>query len=319
VSKTPTDPGDWSSASEALFRASRGDHAPSERDRERVRNALARKLAESSHAPATSPAANVEFTTKSGAAVGKLVKLGVGAASVMAAGFAFMLASPRSDLAQSSAQHSTAPSGPAPDIALPSSDEPKAAVLASADGPPRPRAARPARERRMFANARSLMVAKPMAAAPAPSASTMLANASPTVSASESSAARPSAPEPARTQSRPAAAAAAAASPAASSGDEDEDARAELAFVRQIHEAMLETKPRAVLALCAEHERRWPRGTFVQEREGLRAMAWCQSGVREAGARARTFFARYPLGPIAPRVREACASQLEAGEEFPGR
>jgi hypothetical protein len=42
------------------------------------------------------------------------------------------------------------------------------------------------------------------------------------------------------------------------------EARLEFAFMARIHAAMRGAKLRQALALCAEHERRWPRGIFQQ-------------------------------------------------------
>jgi hypothetical protein len=93
------------------------------------------------------------------------------------------------------------------------------------------------------------------------------------------------------------------------------DPRAELALVERIQVAMLNARPKTVLALCAEHERRWPNGTFVQEREGLRAIASCNTHVTAAESRARAFLANFPRAPLAPRVGEACAVQLKAAND----
>jgi hypothetical protein len=92
--------------------------------------------------------------------------------------------------------------------------------------------------------------------------------------------------------------------------DQLDDARAELALVERIHVAMRNGDPAEALALCAEHERRWPRGTFAQEREGVRAIASCESRTTAAGRLARAFLARYPHATLAPRVTAACAAQL---------
>jgi hypothetical protein len=98
----------------------------------------------------------------------------------------------------------------------------------------------------------------------------------------------------------------------AESAENTADARAELAFVARINAAVRESTPQTVLALCAEHERRWPHGIFEQEREGTRAIASCSSKSPGAGARARAFLANYPRAAIAARVREECAPLLTA-------
>jgi hypothetical protein len=96
----------------------------------------------------------------------------------------------------------------------------------------------------------------------------------------------------------------------AQSADDAIDARAELEFVARINAAVRTSAPRTVLALCAEHERRWPHGTFEPEREGARAIASCRSQLPGAAARARAFLARYPRTAVAARVREECAPLL---------
>ena len=79
--------------------------------------------------------------------------------------------------------------------------------------------------------------------------------------------------------------------------------------VARTNAAVRESGPQRVLALCAEHERRWPHGIFEQEREGTRAIAWCNAKSTGADARARAFLASYPRAAIAARVREECAPQ----------
>jgi hypothetical protein len=97
--------------------------------------------------------------------------------------------------------------------------------------------------------------------------------------------------------------------------DVSTDARAELAFVQRIREALTETDPERVLSLCDEHQRRWPHGTFAQEREGLQTIATCQTQAQNAASIARAFFTSYPHSPMGPRVRIACASQLQAADK----
>jgi hypothetical protein len=100
------------------------------------------------------------------------------------------------------------------------------------------------------------------------------------------------------------------ATPEPEHDDRLDEARAELALVKRIHLAMRNGNTAGALALCTEHERRWPHGTFALEREGVRAIASCESGSSEAGSRARAFLAKYPHATLAPRVTAACASAL---------
>jgi hypothetical protein len=62
----------------------------------------------------------------------------------------------------------------------------------------------------------------------------------------------------------------------------------------------------SILALSQEHARRWPHGTFVQEREGLRAIAACQAHIPNALSGANKFSASYPRSPMLSRVHAAC-------------
>lgn len=89
-------------------------------------------------------------------------------------------------------------------------------------------------------------------------------------------------------------------------GSAAEDARAELAFVRKMQSALRAGDSDDVLELSAEHRERWPHGTFVQEREGLRAIAACNTAASNAAANAHAFLANYPRTPLGTRVREAC-------------
>jgi hypothetical protein len=87
------------------------------------------------------------------------------------------------------------------------------------------------------------------------------------------------------------------------------DARAELTLVERIQAALRAHQSSLALELCNEHERRWPRGTFVEEREGIRALVACGTRAKDADARARMFLAAHPHTPLAHRVAAACAVQ----------
>jgi hypothetical protein len=346
VSKPPTQARDWGSASESLFREARTHHTPRAGDRERVRNALAQRIAQASNAPIAGADAPPQAASKSGLALSTLVTIGLGIVLVVAGVLAFLRAGdtpkPLDTL-------------PHPQTGVEADHRPASAVAAQTEAAPSSRAAaRPAggegRERKKPA-ARNGTAARTRTAPatkeqPALATSVAAASASPNrapdsagddVSAKETStktedgsashalpathevdrsAARRDSDSPSRTAAEPEGEPAARA--VASPKLEPSDPRAELLFVRRIQAAMLDAKPTEALALCAEHERRWPRGTFVQEREGLRAIAACQSDARDAGARANAFFASYPRGPLAPRVRAACASRLKAaGSRIP--
>jgi hypothetical protein len=87
-------------------------------------------------------------------------------------------------------------------------------------------------------------------------------------------------------------------------------ARTELALLKRIQGALREADFSAVLALCAEHARRWPHGVFELEREGARAIAACGGNSDDAVRRAQRFLTAHPHAPVAMRVRAACAVQL---------
>jgi hypothetical protein len=72
--------------------------------------------------------------------------------------------------------------------------------------------------------------------------------------------------------------------------------------------ALVDSKPRAALALLQRIEREHPRGTLSEERTGLRVLALWAAGEHETalGERA-TFLARYPQSPMRERLM-----QLEA-------
>lgn len=72
--------------------------------------------------------------------------------------------------------------------------------------------------------------------------------------------------------------------------------------------ALVESKPRAALALLQRLEREHPRGALSEERAGLRVLALWASGEHDSalGERA-TFLARYPQSPMRERLM-----QLEA-------
>lgn len=88
--------------------------------------------------------------------------------------------------------------------------------------------------------------------------------------------------------------------------------RDELAFVKRIRARLMAAEHEQVLEMCAEHERRWPHGILVQEREALRAIATCGTPSFEAAGNARAFFASYPHSPMSSQVHAACAPQLKA-------
>jgi hypothetical protein len=66
--------------------------------------------------------------------------------------------------------------------------------------------------------------------------------------------------------------------------------------------------PRGALALLRRHERRWPRGELVQEREVMAIQALAASGAAgEVRARADRFLQRFPGSTLSEAVRQARA------------
>jgi hypothetical protein len=85
----------------------------------------------------------------------------------------------------------------------------------------------------------------------------------------------------------------------------------ELAVLKRMQAALHAADYTTTLDLCAEHERRWPHGTFELEREGVRAIAACGESSDDAIPLAKAFLARHPHAAIAIRVSSACARQLQ--------
>lgn len=332
MSKPPPEPRDWSAASEALFRSARGEHAPSDAARERVRNALAQRLSEASNAPIAGADASLEAAGKSDVAISTLVKIGLGVALVVTGYLTLMRAVDSTKLVESkpasaagvastrASEH--APTTPAASSVV-ESDAARDSASARVESAGPARTARRSSERAspamVVGRTRRSAESGPNRTAPEPEApavsaplevqeqatSTNRAAVRETPAVTEAVVLPPKAvvaePE-ARTSGR-----------AVSNAVPDpSDPRAELVFVRRIQSAMIDEEAQDVLELCAEHERRWPHGTFVQERDGLRAIASCESSARDATARAKQFVAAYPRGPLAPRVRKACGLQLKA-------
>ena len=76
--------------------------------------------------------------------------------------------------------------------------------------------------------------------------------------------------------------------------------------MQRIQAALRDGDPERALQLSAQHAQRWPRGTFVQEREAVSALASCQLDRADALRRARSFLASYPHSALAPRVHREC-------------
>lgn len=103
------------------------------------------------------------------------------------------------------------------------------------------------------------------------------------------------------------AAAPAKVSPPARSAEASADPAEELALVRSMQQALRSGNASQALTLAGEHARRFPRGTLVEEREGVRAIAQCQLAAPTARAQVLAAFSqRFASSPYAARVKAAC-------------
>ncbi|MET0389041.1 MAG: hypothetical protein ABW321_23910 [Polyangiales bacterium] len=85
----------------------------------------------------------------------------------------------------------------------------------------------------------------------------------------------------------------------------------ELDTLKRMQAALRAADYTAALALCAEHERRWPHGKFELERQGVQAIAACGATSGDALSLAKHFLADHPRASLAMRVSSACRSQLQ--------
>lgn len=340
MSSIPNGPkDDWSSASEELFRASRSDHAPTAADRERVRRALAQRFAAT---PGGSTGAGL--AGRSVSVLPRLLTVAVGASLVLVATIALkrthdaeparagqpsvMIAKP---LERAPAQSESAELAAHTQGSLEQPQDLDKAAQARATRRARPRAVSGAK---VLDVPTAELAAVPQTQRSHTGTSTQPPVAAPAAEVRSTQTETPAAsPQPSAARSRTqgqldgrevdqAEAVVPAAQPQVAparrlESQEDAraaDARAELAFLRRIQAALRSAEPDSVLALCTEHERRWPDGMFVQEREGLRAIASCNTTQLGADARARAFLAKYPRTPLGPRVRDACKQQLKTAK-----
>ncbi len=79
----------------------------------------------------------------------------------------------------------------------------------------------------------------------------------------------------------------------------------ELALVDQIERSLREGDSQRAARLTAEHEKRFPRGALVEEREGASVLSRCLSGAR-ATSGADAFLATHPKSPMRARILTAC-------------
>jgi hypothetical protein len=85
------------------------------------------------------------------------------------------------------------------------------------------------------------------------------------------------------------------------------DITEELALISSAKALLASGNARGALAKTAEHEKKYPRGSLVDERKLLRIRALCEAGKKElARQEAARFLRRKPGAAISARVREAC-------------
>lgn len=83
----------------------------------------------------------------------------------------------------------------------------------------------------------------------------------------------------------------------------------ELPLIEAAQLALGRGEAQRALRLLAEHERRFPSGTFVPERLAGRALALCRLGRHaEAGAPAAALRRSSPHSPLLPRVAQVCGT-----------
>jgi hypothetical protein len=337
VSKSRIAENDWSAASESLFQAARADHAATATDRVRVRGALMRRLAAGTVASLTvdGGAQVIARNTASSVTLSSIAKLSIGAAFVVLSGSLALLrvGGHPSQRPATSPALVTAPATPSAPLSgqrplaapakTPASSSDNRAVPAYAALAETTSVARaPARRVRVYsARARQptpsivgrmdspVAASAGVVAKPPTSAEDALAHAASNSAYTETSprevsspAATPSAQSVARVAVEPA--------PAPARVEQSDDSRGELMLVERIQAAMRRAKPASALVLCAEHEQRWPHGVFAEEREGVRAIASCDTRANDAESRARAFLIQHARTALAPRVAAACEKQL---------
>jgi len=118
----------------------------------------------------------------------------------------------------------------------------------------------------------------------------------------------PAGATPAEPQSPPAQSPPAQASPAAAAvPDSTPRPTDEVRLLATAAQAWREGRLDAAAQALAEHRRRFPRTSFVEEQRSLTLVVGCAQNLDESlRARARTFLAELPRAPLAESVRKAC-------------
>jgi TolA-binding protein len=296
---------DLSPQAEALLEISRGGDDPTGRDRTRVRNALAGRIAigvaagaavatiskTAATATATTSVATATVATAASAGVGAGAAAGVGisglaAKLLLSAALVGAVGAGTVTYTQHRAEETRASSQ-------------VASLEATKQIPPSPLAPRPPSRTNVEAPVTNLTaeVAAPvpveaLPAAPAPTPRT----ASPIVA---SPVVAPSTP----VIEAPVANPAPVEAPAKTSSLTEE-----IALLQDAHAALQSGSAARALGILDEHARRFPRGTLTEEREASRVSALCKLGrTDEARTQAADFLRDHPRSPQAPAVRASCA------------
>jgi hypothetical protein len=315
VSNSPNDKDDWSRGSASLFREARRAHDPTPLERARLDAILARIQATNTEASLGAKQASDVAVRSKGALLRQVAKVSLAALCVAAVAIPFIRANrePAEPARNARPAPSAHASSPTP-VAVPSNAEPSGLphtpdAADARDAPSRSQRRRPRRNAEVQRASRMDVVAVPAAATSAADAAPVRATApsnATTVSpaARQESSSRATAPE-SNPQQASVARAAREAEPTL-----PPPAPTELGLLKRMNAALREADYEAALALCAEHERRWPHGVFEFEREGVRAIAACGEKADDAIPRAKRFLAAHPHAAIAMRVSSSCLARL---------
>jgi outer membrane protein assembly factor BamD (BamD/ComL family) len=81
----------------------------------------------------------------------------------------------------------------------------------------------------------------------------------------------------------------------------------EVSLLRGAQQALSRGDAQGALRLLAQHQALYRKGTLAVERNGMRAIALCQSGKQAQGrVLAERFIENHPQSTLASRVRTAC-------------
>jgi hypothetical protein len=311
---------------QSLFQTARRAHDPTAADRARVDEAIASKLNIDGEAIAAASARAKPAVTRMFTVHGTM-KLSVGIVCLAAASLAIMRWSESRSVTAPVAQRTPSstpaitPPTPAP---MPEEPTPHAAPRAFEQRAPASASKFERRTRRRLQPLSSTPPSAEVRSTTELRATNASLRPSPRVEAkasdvqSDTTSRAPSAPappapesaaEPARAEQAVEVSSAHASSEAAPADTEDAW-RSELMLVEGMHAALRKKDFSAALALCVEHERRWPHGEFELERDGVRAIAACGARSGDAGQRAQRYLDQHPRAPLAMRVRAVCTPQL---------